>query len=253
VTLHRVGHRSDIGRVRRVNEDHHRVWHLAAPDGALLACAVADGMGGAAAGEVASALAISVLDDAFHRHLQQRRSALPVVGSDELLAGGFRIANRRVYQAAASDDRRGMGTTLTCLLLDGDAGWIAHVGDSRAYRLRGRRLEQLTRDHTWVAEQVALGNLTSCEAQQHEWRHLITRAVGTQADVDVDLLPIDVRAGDLFLLCSDGLHGVVPADALTDLLTRAPSPQRGVDALIDLSLDLGAPDNVTAIAIEVRG
>ena len=234
-----------------MNEDHYRVWDLPVPDGHLRGYAVADGMGGAAAGEVASALSLSVLDDVFHRYADHMRSAEPVIEIDELLQGGLRLANRRVFTAAARDDRRGMGTTLTCLLFAGEAAWLGHVGDSRAYRLRGRRLEQLTRDHTWVEEQLSAGMLTAVEAEHHEWRHLITRALGTQSDLEVDLLCVDVAPGDVYLLCSDGLHGLVPPDALATTLARPGTPQQRVDALIALALEQGGSDNVTAVAIEV--
>jgi len=196
---------TDPGRKQRRNEDS---FVIAPP-----LFAVADGMGGAQAGEVASRLAAAAFRE-FH-------------GADELepeerLAAIIQEANRRIYERAADDAQvSGMGTTITAALIGGDALIIGHVGDSRAYRLRSGRFEQLTEDHSLVADLVRSGRLTPEEADTHPQRSVITRALGTDPEVDVDTFAVAVETGDLFLLCSDGLTTMVGDEDIRDLLARA--------------------------------
>ena len=248
----RVGHGSDAGRVRPLNEDYHRVWRFPHGGGELTLLAVADGMGGAAAGEVASKLAVEALDDTVRRYVAERADGHDVVGLETLLEKAMRLANRRVHKAAlAQQGSRGMGTTLTCLALEGGVAHLGHVGDSRAYLVRGSRIYQLTKDHSWVEEQVEKGLLSEEEARGHEWRNLITRALGTRPQVAPDTARVDVSPGDLLLLATDGLLGVVEAEEILAETRRTGDPQAAVDWLIALANERGGPDNVTVVIAEV--
>jgi protein phosphatase len=226
---------TDTGRKRRRNED----AFVCAPP----LFAVADGMGGAQAGEVASELAAATL-----------RESHTVDGGEDRIVALVREANRRVHERAATDaSASGMGTTITAALVAPD-GTIAvgHVGDSRAYRLRGSDLEQLTNDHSLVAELVRRGELSPAEAEVHPQRSVITRALGTDPDIDVDAFTTVGAPGDLYLLCSDGLSSMVDARAINDILVRSradlPTAAR---ALVDAANRSGGEDNVTVVLFEV--
>lgn len=239
--------------MRPLNEDYHRVWRF--PDEAgddFSVLAVADGMGGAAAGEVASKIAIEALDETVRRYVQERDEGRDVIGVESLLEKGMRLANRRVHVAALGQQgSRGMGTTLTCVALEGGHAFVGHVGDSRAWLVRAPNIYQLTKDHSWVEEQVEKGVLTEEEARTHELRNLITRALGTRPQVSPDTARLAVEAGDVLLLASDGLHGVVDADEILETVRQSPDPQTAVDTLIALANDRGGPDNVTVVIAEV--
>lgn len=246
-----VGHGSDVGRVRPLNEDYHRVWQFAVPRGTLFLYAVADGMGGAAAGEVASKTAVEVLDDAFSRYAAELSAGKQVVSVGSLIDKALRLANRRVYQASQTEGRRGMGSTLTCVaILDGKA-YLGHVGDSRAYMVRGGTIYQLTKDHSWVEEQLEKGLLTAEEAEGHEWRNLITRVLGTRPHVAPDVIETDARPGDVFVIASDGLHDLVTPEEIFEELQRTRDRQHVVDFLISKANERGGPDNITLVVAEV--
>jgi len=228
---------TNVGRKRRHNEDS----FVADPP----VFAVADGMGGAQAGEVASALAAETVKES---------ETDPSASGEERVVALIKAANLRVHQRAASDtSASGMGTTMTVALLEPDGTVaIGHVGDSRAYRLRAGRLEQLTDDHSLVAELVRRGELSPEEAAVHPQRSVITRALGTEADVDVDAFTVEARDGDLFLLCSDGLTTMVDTDTISGILEQ----NRGrlevaTRALIKAANDRGGDDNITAILFAV--
>ena len=247
-----VGHGSDVGRVRPFNEDYHRVWQFPLDDGDITLLAVADGMGGAAAGEVASKLAMEVLDESFSRYVEEIRSGKPVVGIDKLIDKAVRLANRRVYAASIKQQgRRGMGSTLTCVALQHRTAFIGHVGDSRAYLVRGKKIYQLTKDHSWVEEQLEKGLLDEAEADAHEWRNLITRVLGTRPQVAPDVIEIAVEKGDVFVISSDGLHGLVKPEEILNELRRTTNRQLSVEVLISLANDRGGHDNITLIIAEV--
>ena len=249
--MHWVGHGSDVGRVRPFNEDYHRVWQFPVPHGPLFLYVVADGMGGAAAGEVASKTAVEVLDDAFSLYARQLSDGASVVPVGVLLDKAIRLANRRVFAAAQNEARRGMGTTLTCIaILDGRA-YVGHVGDCRAWLFRSGTIYQLTKDHSWVEEQIELGLLTPAEAEDHEWRNLITRALGTRPQVVPDIIESDVQPGDIYVLASDGLHGQVKAHEISAELKRTRDRQHATDYLIALANERGGPDNITLVIAEV--
>lgn len=235
----RIGRASaltDTGRRRLQNED------AFVCDPPLFA--VADGMGGAQAGEIASRLAAAALEE----------RALELRGA-EAVAALVQEANDRIFRHALGDPAvAGMGTTVTAMLVDERAGTIAigHVGDSRAYRVRGRELAQLTADHSLVAELVRSGRLSPEEAEQHPHRSVITRALGTEAQVEVDALTVSMHPGDLYLLCSDGLTSMVrDTDILALLDAAGGDPERGAEALVDAANGAGGEDNITVVLFEV--
>lgn len=221
---------TDVGRQRSGNEDN----HFEAPP----LFAVADGMGGARAGEVASQMAV----DVFEEERDGGESA------EALLESLAKEANRRIYELAQKDESRaGMGCTLTSALVGDGEVTIGHVGDSRAYRLRGEDFEQLTRDHSLVEELVRQGKLTAEEAEVHPQRSIITRALGPEPDVEVDSYTHPAKAGDVYLLCSDGLTGMVSDERITEILVGRESLQQAAQALIDAANENGGRDNITVI------
>jgi serine/threonine protein phosphatase PrpC len=223
--------RTDVGRQRSANEDSLVV------NPPLFA--VADGMGGAKAGEVASAVAVEAVEGA------PTESAEP---AEAQLAKIVRDANRRIYDLAVADEsRRGMGTTLTLAKLHGDEVSLAHVGDSRAYRLRGGELEQLTKDHSLVAELERSGQITPEAAEHHPQRSIITRALGPEPDVEVDTYTLAGREGDLFLICSDGLTSMISDDEVRSILRSAGSLDDAAEELVRAANQSGGKDNITVI------
>jgi serine/threonine protein phosphatase PrpC len=232
VTLGAYARASDTGKKRRRNEDS----YVVAPP----LFAVADGMGGAQAGEVASKLAAAALEDTDSG-----------VGDGEArVVSLIQEANRRVYERANTDPATtGMGTTMTVALVEGELVTIGHVGDSRAYLVRAGRLEQLTEDHSLVNELLKSGKLSPKEAETHPQRSVITRAVGTDPDVDVDVFKIEAHEGDVFLLCSDGLTDMVDDEGILDLVERHHDDlDRAAKSLVSAANRGGGEDNITVIA-----
>jgi protein phosphatase len=231
--LTQIAAATDPGRRRRRNEDAHVVQPPL--------FAVADGMGGAQAGEIASRIAASALRDSGAE-----------IGEDAV-AALIQEANRRVYEAAASDEARaGMGTTMTAALVEDGSVRIGHVGDSRAYRVRDGTLEQLTEDHSLVAELVRSGKLSPEEADVHPQRSVITRVLGTDPEVDVDTFEIDARPGDLFMICSDGLTSMVDDEAILAVLRQdARTLEQKARGLVDAANRGGGEDNITVILFEL--
>jgi serine/threonine protein phosphatase PrpC len=228
-------YRTDTGRQRQANED------------ALLArpplFAVADGMGGAQAGEVASKIATEALEQAGPADEAPERYLRRVVES----------ANERIHGLAERDaSRSGMGTTLTAALVREDEISIAHVGDSRAYLWRDRELRRLTSDHSLVEELRRQGRLTDEQAEEHPQRSIITRALGPEADVEVDTMTYPARPGDVILLCSDGLTTMISEQRITDILTRSPSLDAAVSTLIAEANERGGRDNITVVAFRLE-
>lgn len=222
--------RSDVGRVRGRNEDSFLV------DASASLFAVADGMGGHAAGDVASQTAIA----AFHAAFLETRSGVAAVKS----------ANRAVFERATSEpEKSGMGTTLTGIHVFGNAVFAAHVGDSRLYLLRNGELTQLTRDHTVAQDMIEKGALTKRDAMQHPMSSMLTRSLGLRADVDVDVFEHNVAPGDLLLLCSDGLTGMVTDEDLAAMLKQEKSLEEIVEDLIAAANLRGGTDNITAMLI----
>jgi len=229
--------KTDTGRQRRSNED--RVFEQAP------LFAVADGMGGARAGEVASTIVVDTFTES---------QALPGSGSvEERLATVVREANSRIHELAQADaDRAGMGTTVTAAYVGDDAVSIAHVGDSRAYRWRDGQLERLTTDHSLVEELKRRGRITEQEAEDHPQKSVITRALGPEAAVEVDTLTYPARPGDAFLLCSDGLTGMVPEDRIAEILAEADDLQEAGQSLIREANERGGRDNITVVLFRLE-
>ena len=235
--------RSDVGKSRSTNEDY---FAIRAEKGLFL---VADGMGGHGNGEVASQLATLFVCD-FIEALP-KKSWLGREGSDpvgETLREALEQANQAVFRAVEERaDLAGMGATMVAMMHRDATAVIAHAGDSRAYRLRAGRLEQLTEDHTWVGQQVSAGDLSPGEARIHPFRNVVTRALGGEAKLIVDVGVHDVRNGDLFLLCTDGLTGVLEDDEIAEILGGAGTLDGRCAQLIEAANDGGGPDNVTAL------
>src|SRR3954451_10687319 len=233
-TLGQIASVTDTGRRRRHNEDS----YVCEPP----LFAVADGMGGAQAGELASGLAASALRDDSERLGGEQRV-------DELI----QKANRRVYERQTQDaSASGMGTTITVALVQGDIVWIGHVGDSRAYLIRDGRLEQLTEDHSLVAELVRSGKLSPEEAEVHPQRSVVTRALGTDPNVDVDTFEIAAKPGDLFLLCSDGLTTMVDEETILAEVDRHRADlQTAAKALVRAANRGGGEDNIPVVFFEL--
>jgi protein phosphatase len=211
--------------------------------------AVADGMGGHRAGEVASATAMDQL-----RTLRDGGPWEDDRAAGEALKRAVAEANRRIRDLAASDKAlEGMGTTLTALLEDGDSVHLAHVGDSRAYLLRHSELSSLTEDHTLVQELVRQGRLRPEDAERHPQRSIITRALGVDRDVEIDTATYKIVPGDRLLLCTDGLSAVVDQTRIRNVLLRTPDPQQAADKLVAMANDAGGPDNITVIVLDADG
>ena len=226
---------TDTGRKRRHNED----AFVAEPP----LFAVADGMGGAQAGELASSLAAAALKD----------SQQPGGGGEERVDELIQQANRRVYERQSQDAAAsGMGTTMTVALVEDGRVAIGHVGDSRAYLIRGASLEQLTEDHSLVAELVRSGRLSPEEAEGHPQRSVITRALGTDPDVDVDTFSVETKAGDLFLICSDGLTSMVDDETiLAEVARNRDDLESAAKALVRAANKGGGEDNITVVFFEI--
>jgi len=240
---------TDVGRVRSTNEDNFGVY----PQLGLFL--VADGMGGAAAGEVASRMTV----EHVRRTVETGETSWPM---DPLSSGpesgprrfisGIHRANRRIHALGFKDRRkRGMGTTVAGMLLLSRSAVIAHVGDSRIYRMRDGRLELLTQDHSLANELIELGYLQPDQVATFSRRHVITRAVGTQENVQVETRIVDVRPGDTFLLSTDGLHGEVSDPEIAEVLRETSDPVLAVERLIGLANGSGGPDNVTAVIVQL--
>ena len=232
MTIASYARASDTGKKRRRNEDS----YVVAPP----LFAVADGMGGAQAGEVASKLAAAALEDTDSGSSSGQERVVYLIQE----------ANRRVYARANTDPATsGMGTTMTVALVEGQVVTIGHVGDSRAYLVRAGRLEQLTEDHSLVNELLKSGKLSPQEAETHPQRSVITRAVGTDPDVDVDAFTVDALEGDVFLLCSDGLTDMVDDEGILDVVERYHDDlDRVAKSLVSAANRGGGEDNITVIA-----
>ena len=228
---------SDRGRKRSTNED---AFALSAESGVYVVC---DGMGGAAAGEVASSLAVEETVNT----LKSRPAETPLV---QVAEQAVRTANETVYQRALrSSHLNGMGTTLVALVIEENHAWILNVGDSRAYRFRAGQLEQITVDHSLVEEQVRAGRMNLAEAQRSPLRNVITRAIGTQSTVTPDIFPLDTEPGDLYLLCSDGLTRELSDKVLTDMLSNHLPLKETCELLIAAANEAGGHDNITCLLV----
>jgi len=233
--LGHVGVITDTGRKRRRNED----AYVCEPP----LFAIADGMGGAQAGEVASRLAAAAL----------RESGAKTLGGERRISDLIQEANRRVYDRSSTDpNTSGMGTTITVALVENDNVAFGHVGDSRAYLIRDGRMEQVTEDHSLVNELLKSGKLSREEAESHPQRSVITRALGTDPDVDVDTFTIAAEVGDVFLLCSDGLTDMVGEGEILELVERSRDDlNSALKSLVRAANRSGGDDNITVVAFEI--
>jgi len=244
---------SDPGLRREDNED----AYCARADLGLYM--VADGMGGHAAGEVASKLAVEVVEHFINDTRDADINTTwpfpydPALSLDgNRLKAAFRLANRRLAAAMENDETlRGMATTAAALLVGRKKPAVAHVGDSRVYLFRDGGLRQVTQDHSWVSEQVRAGVLTEMDARRHPWRNVVTRALAGGDDPEVDVTEIEVRAGDRLLICSDGLSGVVPVDRLEAIVGQMRGLDETCKALIAAANEAGGPDNITVAMLKV--
>jgi protein phosphatase len=235
---------TDVGRVRSHNEDSHLV------DAELGLYLVADGMGGHAGGAHASQLCVDVVDKVVRRGVEALRS-VPAQHRNaaiaELLCAAASEASARIFDQAAADHRlQGMGTTLTGMLLYGSRGYVVHVGDSRAFLMRGGTCRQLTNDHSWLNEQLQAGLITAEEAAHSDLKHIITRSVGFERHVEADVIPLNVHPGDAFLLCSDGMANYIEPEEIAELARDhwyADLPQ----LCTDLANKRGGDDNITVV------
>lgn len=241
---------SDVGRKRASNEDAFFV------DDALGLYIVCDGMGGHAAGEVASQEAVETVYGMVKRgiaglhELEDPPDEADVRAASRLMESAIQAATYMVFSMAEMDrGKAGMGTTLSALLVLGEFAVIAQVGDSRIYRVRGREVEQLTEDHTLIAWQLKQGLITPQEAQKSPHRNVITRAVGNRDYVQVDTMLADLREGDRFLLCSDGLHGYLHEEDIAPIVAQG--AEQGTADFIQLANDRGGKDNITAVIVEI--
>jgi protein phosphatase len=234
------GNQTSQGRVRNSNEDS----YVINPGMGLFL--VADGMGGHAAGEIASHLAASTLNEWVMAHTGEEPAA-------EVIHAGAQEANTRVFDAQAQDRTlAGMGSTLTALLIRDPRYYVAHVGDSRAYQLRDGVLEQLTEDHSLVWHLYESGVLTKSDLARHPQKNLITRSIGSHPHVEIDVMEGEARAGDVYLLCSDGLTDAVSDEQISAALsTDRKSPQEIADLLVDTANRAGGPDNITVVVVRL--
>lgn len=247
-----VNGRTDKGLVRSNNEDN---FYLDDTMGLLV---VADGMGGHASGEIASKMAIDVIRDYF---TIRKEGTAALVGKyreeySEMtnhVGSAVSLANRAIYDAAKSDPAwQGMGTTVAAVLLNGNRLSIAHVGDSRVYLVRAGNIEQLTDDHSVVYEQVKRELLTKEEAQKSEMKNLLTRALGTTSDVDVDVNELTLAGGDILILCTDGLNSMVSDDDILSVVVSTNEPATACEMLVNMANNNGGKDNITVITGYMR-
>jgi protein phosphatase len=238
---------SDRGRKRPSNED---AFGFSVEQGVYLVC---DGMGGAAAGEIASSLAVDemlrLLSHQAGSKNGSKAAVMPVLAEEAVNA-----ANEAIFSRSQRNDKlNGMGTTLVGLLVDERRVWVLNIGDSRCYRLRGRRLEQITIDHSLVEEQVRLGRMTRSEALRSPLRNVITRALGTQSSVTPDIFELEPEPGDLFLLCSDGLTRELTDRSIEALLSADLPLDTACARLVEAAKKAGGHDNITCILVRASG
>ncbi len=245
---------TDVGLKRTHNEDNF------ACDDELGLYVVADGMGGHAAGEVASGTAVDAMREFILKYHGEQDVTWPFgvetsMSIDEnALATAVRLANSAVCTLANENQAySGMGTTVVGLLLNETKAIVAHVGDSRLYRLRGEELTQITADHSWVNEQLRRNIISAEEAKSHRWRNVITRALGNKMDIEVELQPLDLQTGDVFLLCTDGLSGMISDEDIQQaLLENIDNMPRATEALLNQANANGGIDNVTALLVHMQ-
>ncbi len=237
---------TDIGCVRELNEDSFSIGGFKG-DTVPGYCVLADGMGGHNAGEVASQTAVDVISEALSDFLKNSQKEVPM-----LLDGVIKSANDKIFKAACEDEAKsGMGTTAVIACVFENEMYIANIGDSRAYALRGDEFYQITKDHSMVAEMVTNGTITSEEARVHPQKNVITRALGTDEKAKADIFEYEYQKGDILLMCSDGLSGMVTDDDIKSVLKSGDSAKECTEKLISLAKENGGKDNITVICLKI--
>lgn len=246
MTVMNTVHVSHVGRVRSVNEDSAWIRHL---DQGYILGIVADGMGGHLAGDTASRLAVETVSD----DLSVLEPGLSETSLSAALSDAILHANEVIYRTAAGDEKlHNMGTTVVALLMSNDSGIIGHIGDSRAYKITGDKVVQLTDDHTLVNELYKNGQISEEETHVHPLKNVVTRALGTDEDVSVDLYPVILEAGDVIMLCSDGLSNLVSSVQMATVIGQSDLPlSERADRLLQLALLAGGDDNITVALFEM--
>ncbi len=243
----RVHGATDIGRKRSINEDNYKIC----PKMNLFI--VADGMGGHIAGEIASRLAVDIIAEAVQFEFESLRDndRLADFHPGHLLDKAIQLANRKILETAQKrPELEGMGTTTVAALVHHNTLHIASVGDSRIYRVRDHEISQLTSDHSWVNMQVRLGNMTAEEARYHPMRNVITRALGTQLEVEIDIMAHLIRHNDVVLLCTDGLSNSIQMPEIAQQINERPDLESATESLIQIANERGGDDNITAVLLQ---
>ncbi|MTI47721.1 Stp1/IreP family PP2C-type Ser/Thr phosphatase [Sporosalibacterium faouarense] len=242
-----VGVCSDVGKIREINQDSYFKCNL--DDFPIFV--VADGMGGYKAGEVASRIVVETVEEMvkeYKEELVKKELEVPKFINEVL-----NESNNRVYEKSNSNEEyEGMGTTVTMAVILNNEIYIGHIGDSRAYLIRNEEIMQITQDHSLVAELVRNGSISEVDAINHPQKNIITRALGTDATVKIDILSKDVEEGDIILLCTDGLSNMVSDGLIKEILLSAEDKQEACEKLVSTANELGGLDNITALVIEVK-
>lgn len=244
---------SDVGKKRSRNEDS----YLVSDD--LNLYVVADGMGGHSGGEYASRLAVATMDEVLQSiNADPEATVISGVNSEETEYGdrlkyAIEVAGQKIYDQALYDpELKGMGTTITTVIVDGKSAYIANVGDSRVYLLRGDEIKQLTEDHSLVSEQMKAGLISEQDAKKHSLKNIITRSVGYQEEVEIDLEKIELQSGDYLLLCSDGLTNMVDDENIFKTVNEAKDIQSSCRQLVDQANENGGDDNITVVICQIN-
>lgn len=246
-----ISGKTDVGSIRQNNEDN---LYFSESDGLLL---VADGMGGHASGEVASKITVDIMRDYFNGIKEGRQLQVGTYQEDfsehtNRLGSAVRLANQAIYEAAKGNPLwHGMGTTIAATLITGNRLSIAHVGDSRVYLIRAGGMEQLTDDHSFVSEQVKQEIISKEQAKASEMKNVLTRALGVNPDVEVDLDELSLLDGDVLVLCSDGLTGMVEDDEIFAIVNTLHDPVAACEDLVNRANQNGGRDNITVIIAEI--
>lgn len=246
--------KTDVGRKREHNEDQ---FLINAKHGLFT---IADGMGGHAAGEVASRIAVDVINEFIELSGDDSDITWPfefdegVSMEENRIFTAIKLANMKIFEVIRErPDLEGMGTTLVTLLVQGESAYIGHVGDSRAYLVRDGKIRQLTSDHSWVNEQMKLGVLTRAEAANHPFRNVVTRALGGRDIIKADLTCEKLNEGDVVLLCSDGLNSMMDDDSIRDIVVEHADDLEGAcDALVEAANDAGGDDNISVVLLRYQ-
>lgn len=236
----RVGSLTDVGKVREINQD----YLATKPEHGLFI--VADGMGGHLAGEKASQGAVEAITRCLTPEaLSEAADAMP-----DLIQSAIQEANREIVQASLQDSSmRGMGTTATVAVIVSEKVYVGHIGDSRAYHIRGTEITQITEDHSVVAQLLRARAITPAEAQRHPYRNVITRCLGMQMEIEADTFEVEWLPGDRILLCSDGLSGLVSDPEMAEMANAASEPQEACERLVALAMERGGYDNITVVLL----